>query len=86
MEQNKSNVCTGLSGESGPMIRKFYRRAQDDWNGGGRSEIPGLSFSQPRQIPPPDATNDPIRHEKRLRPAAHLLAEVNGSPGVHGPL
>ena len=45
-----------------------------------------LSFSQPRQISSPDATNDPIRHEKRLRPAAHLLTEVNRSPGVHGPL
>ena len=54
-----------------PAFEKFYGR---------------FSFLQPRQISSPDTTDDPIRHEKRLRPAAHLLAEVDRPPGIHSPL
>lgn len=76
-------MCTDLSGEHGP-ITVVGSKAIVTVAVGMKYIWPG--FSQPGQITPPDATNDPIRHKKRLRPAAHLLAEVNRSPGVHGPL
>ena len=85
--KDKLNECMCWATREDALIsNKPHLWVQDDRDCGSRGWSLQPGCSQPRQISSPYPTDDPICHEQRLRPGAHLLTEVNGSPRVHGPL